>query len=82
MALPLPAASVSPNQVILPKKKKVANELKITPITKEALWESSIMEHHVSSLVPLAATLGPSHTLMQLQVVTKSQVPTQVGATP
>ena len=30
-----------------------ANELKITPITKEALWESSIEEHHLSSLVPL-----------------------------
>ena len=42
-----------PNQVILPKEKKEANELKITLITKEALWESSIKGHHLSSLVPL-----------------------------
>ena len=43
----------SPNQVILPKEEKEANKLKITLITKEALWDSSIEEHCLSSLVPL-----------------------------
>ena len=43
----------SSTQVILPKKEKEANELKITLITQQTLWESSIEEHHVSSLVLL-----------------------------
>ena len=40
------------DQIILPKEKE-ENELRITPTTKGALWESSIEEQHLSSLVPL-----------------------------
>ena len=54
----------SPNQVILSKKEAHANELKITPITMEALWESSIEKHHLSSLVPF---ICPSYILWHLQ---------------
>ena len=76
MAMPAPAAFVLPNKIILPKQKQEANELKITPITKEALWESSIEEHHLSSLVllsllssvpatSLALTMTGVHRLMK-----------------
>ena len=43
----------SSTQVILSKEEKEANELKITLITQETLWESFIKEHYLSSLVPL-----------------------------
>ena len=43
-----------PNQVIMPKEEADVNELKITPITAGALWESSIEGQCLSSLVPLS----------------------------
>ena len=51
----------STTQVILPKEKD-GNELMVTPITKEALWVSSVDDHHLSSLVPLSAPTIPPHT--------------------
>ena len=49
-------------QVILPKEKE-GNELKVTPITKEALWDSSLEEHHLLSLVSLLLPLAPAASL-------------------
>ena len=43
----------SPTQVILPKEKE-GDRLTVIPFTKEVLWESSIEDHHLSSLVPLS----------------------------
>ena len=48
----------SPTQVILPKEKE-GNELMVTLIIKEALWDSSVEDHHMSSLVPLSAPAAP-----------------------
>ena len=49
--MPAQAASIFP-QVILPKEKE-GYELTVTLIRKEMLWESSLEEHHLSSLVLL-----------------------------
>ena len=63
----------SPNQVILPNEETEANELKITPITMEALWECSIKDHHLSSLVPvLLWSLVPAVSLRQSPNLSRS----------
>ena len=51
----------SSNQVILPKQTE-GDRVTVNPFTKEALWESSIEDHHLSSLVPLSVTATSSHT--------------------
>ena len=60
MVTPEPAASVLPHSHH-PAEEKEGNELTITPITKEALWE---LLQGALSIIPgitLAAALGPSH---------------------
>ena len=53
MAMPVPAASVflQPGHPALGGEEAI--ELKITLITKKALWVGSTKEHHLSSLVLL-----------------------------
>ena len=55
--MPVLAASVFP-QPGHQAQGREGKELKFTLITKDALWKSSIEEHHLSSLVPLS--LPPS----------------------
>ena len=43
----------SPTEVILPKEKE-GDRLRVIPFTKEVLWESSIEDHWLSSLVSLS----------------------------
>ena len=73
----------SPTQVILPEEKE-GDRLMFIPFTKEALWESSIEDHHLSSLVPLSILSTSSHAnttkalnfgaaLRHLQVVTQAK---------